>query len=148
MTDEERQRCDAVIDRLFHGRHHVDRYVYDETGVFVQCKSHSCLSTFDFNQLTRFVLLCHKYCVRGEISPCMRDLRIRIHPRDKNGKNIYSRHPDLLELISQAQELQKEDEVSCDICGDTGFEPVYVRNGEIFQNVCKCVKNQVKDETK
>lgn len=58
------------------------------------------LATWDFQQLTRLVLLCHDARIRGSIEPCNnRYLQISLHERVAAG-NIAVRHPSLAEAIA------------------------------------------------
>lgn len=61
------------------------------------------LSTWDFNQLTRFVFLCHEARIRGDIHPAMRDLQIALHERSHAG-NVAERHPSLDEAVAAWRE--------------------------------------------
>jgi len=59
------------------------------------------LSTWDFDSLTKIVLMAHKYCVRVEIKPCTpRILKIAIWRRQREGR-MYQSHP----TIEQALEI-------------------------------------------
>lgn len=64
------------------------------------------LATWDFNQLTMLVLLCHEARIRGSIGPGMRELQISLHERThiKNPKpnkwDDYGHiHPNLEEVV-------------------------------------------------
>lgn len=58
-------------------------------------------ATYDFSDLTRFVLLCHEARIRGEIAPCSsRYLRIHLHERKAEG-GVSREHPNLVEMIEE-----------------------------------------------
>lgn len=58
------------------------------------------LSTFDYDQLTRLVVLCHDRAVRLEIKAASyRYLRLCFSPRTREG-NTYERHPILEEAAA------------------------------------------------
>ena len=59
----------------------------------VRCSS---LSTFDFNHLTRLVVLAHDECIRISIEPrSFAYLAIVMHPRTRDADAMYARHPTL-----------------------------------------------------
>jgi hypothetical protein len=61
-------------------------------------------ATYDFNDLTRFVFLCHEARIRGEISPLgPRLLRVMLHERKAEG-GIGRSHPSLDEVIAAWRE--------------------------------------------
>src|SRR5690606_26077658 len=87
-------RCAWVLVRAYRGDHHVPRaHVRDH---YIEVLAHGGLSTFDFDVLTRLTVFAHDAAVRVEIQPCMRYLRILLHPRVRTG-NIMHRHPTLEE---------------------------------------------------
>lgn len=60
----------------------------------------SDLSTFDYNGLTRLVILCHDRGVRMEVQPCnMRYVRLVFTRRNCRDGNICERHPTIDEAI-------------------------------------------------
>ncbi len=71
---------------------------------------HGSLSTFDFDDLTRLVILCHARCVRLEIRPCTpRYLRFCFQERQRAG-NYYERHPTMEQAITAIRkDYVKED---------------------------------------
>lgn len=59
------------------------------------------LATYDFRDLTRFVLLCHEARIRGEISSLAPQyLRIMLHQRGVEG-GMARRHPNLEEALAE-----------------------------------------------
>lgn len=61
-------------------------------------------ATYDFSDLTRFVLLCHEARIRGEIQALSRQyVRVMLHERKADGGASRS-HPSLDEMIAQWRE--------------------------------------------
>lgn len=58
------------------------------------------LSTFDGDELTRFVFLCHDYCVRGHIQSAGRYLALLFDQRNLEGL-CHQRHPTLEDAIRE-----------------------------------------------
>lgn len=70
------------------------------------------LSTFDFDELTRLVLLAHEKCIRVEISQGgINRLRIAIHKRAREG-SIYQRHPTIEQAIEKYTERKRGNDVN------------------------------------
>jgi hypothetical protein len=66
------------------------------------------LSTFDFANLTRLVVLAHDKCIHAEIAPFgMNRLKIMIHKRSGREGKIYERHPDLEENVKMIREFKR-----------------------------------------
>lgn len=61
----------------------------------------SSMATFDFNQMTRLVILAHDYCVRVEVSArTVRYLELMFHDRKPDGIEIWERHPTIEAAIA------------------------------------------------
>ena len=59
------------------------------------------MSTFDFDQLTRLVLLCHEARIRVDIAPCNPQyLRVSFWQRQAEG-GVSQRHPSIQEAIER-----------------------------------------------
>lgn len=57
-------------------------------------------ATFDSNLLTRFVFLCHKYCIRGEIASCNPGhLMLKFWPRVEGASEYWRKHPTIEQHI-------------------------------------------------
>jgi hypothetical protein len=64
------------------------------------------LSTWDFNGLTRLMLLCHDRAVRLEITPCNpRFIRLTFHPRQSRTGCMAKRHPTAEEALRSHREM-------------------------------------------
>jgi hypothetical protein len=58
------------------------------------------LSTFDASGLTSLVIGAHDHCIRVEIMPVnMQRLAVIMHPRQREGREIWSRHPSIEDAI-------------------------------------------------
>lgn len=94
----------AFFSELYGGAHHIPGPSYNGAANVRPCghgwyvNSSADLATFDGSTLTRLVLLAHARCVRAEVSPAMRYLRIAIHPRVREGGGM-RRHPTIEEAI-------------------------------------------------
>ena len=105
-------REDAVrfFSDLFCGQHHIPAPGHEgEHGVrewglgwYVNAHAGAGFATYDFDKLTRFVLLCHDRCVRGEIAPAgpVR-IRLMIHQRERGTGSIMSQHPTIEEAVER-----------------------------------------------
>lgn len=87
---------DEAIDffaALYRGEHHIPTEVR-EYGTGWEVRHYGDLATWDFDALTRLVLLAHDRCVRVEVTPCnMQYLRIAIWQRHTRLGGIAERHP-------------------------------------------------------
>ena len=96
VWSEDQQFCINALAEWACGHHHLPKV--HEFGVGICINYSGDLSTFDFDRLTRLVLIAHKHYIRIEIaSSGPRLVRIIAHRRKRDG-NIYNRHPGLDEL--------------------------------------------------
>lgn len=95
----------AVLIEEWIGLHHLPNpwARYDWSDTFVEVFSHEPMATFDFDRLTRLVVLAHKHRIRVDVSPAMRYLRLQFHPRNDSA-DIYTGHPGLTELARKVQD--------------------------------------------
>lgn len=82
---------------------------YCRSGLLVSFSTRACMSTFDYDQLTKFVFLCHVARIRGAIEAvgphCYRMTFFqRAHAGDMN-----ARHPDLAEAVTAFQAYLPDD---------------------------------------
>lgn len=61
------------------------------------------LATYDYDHMTRFVVLAHDRCIRVDIAPAAnRFLYIYMHPRDREG-DMSRRHPTIEDAIKRVR---------------------------------------------
>lgn len=99
MTEAQRE-CFGLLCEVFHGEHHApDRIYAFGRGIKCSAESHR-LSTFDFDYLTRLVVLAHDRCVRVEIvSSAPGRVGLVLHKRAGRDGSSYERHPTIEEAI-------------------------------------------------
>jgi hypothetical protein len=70
------------------------------------------LGTYDFNQLTRFVIACHDKCIRGSVmSGGPNKLKLAIWKREREG-DMTRRHPTMEQAIENYRASQKANPVT------------------------------------
>jgi len=107
---ERQWECMQFLGDLFYGFHHMDVERVKEWGTGIAYNtSHSGFSTFDYDGLTRIVLMAHKRCIRVEIAPSGPGLiKLVLHKRYGKVGSMSERHPDLSELIEKCVQLQEK----------------------------------------
>jgi hypothetical protein len=93
----------AFFAALFYGEHHTPEIKPFGMGWCVMPYDRS-LSTFDFNGMTRLVLLAHDRCIRAEVSMAGMKLRIAIHKRHGRDGEMSHRHPTIESAIESIRE--------------------------------------------
>lgn len=99
---EDQRFCRSVLSEWVGGDHHLDPI--KEWGDGISMTHRGDLSTFDFDGLTRLVLLAHKHYVRITVRAASpREVAIIVHRRKPEG-GFAQRHPGLssLELACKA----------------------------------------------
>jgi hypothetical protein len=100
MSQLSRQEATAFFAELYRGEHHFpsDLKPYGLGWSMIHAVS---LATFDFDNLTRLVLLAHDRCIRAEVSQGSPNrLRIAIWKREREGAT-YERHPTIEQAIEE-----------------------------------------------
>lgn len=95
--------CWCMFCDLMGGAHHQFGKVRDAgpRGVEITEYSGGGWSTFDFDRLTRAVVMAHDRCIRFSISPCnFQYLRFHLHKRDREATDNVRRHPTMEEALS------------------------------------------------
>lgn len=91
---------------LFGGEHHIPSEL-KEWGSGWSVIYRGDLATYDYDMLTRMVVLSHEMCLRGSIANGgPRGLKIIVHKRDRNGDNMSKRHPTLEENIAKIKQFR------------------------------------------
>lgn len=99
MTPDQRE-CYALFCDLVFGEHHLHGKVKGcGAGLLWNARIHN-LATFDFDGLTRLVVLSHDRCIRTEIIPSGPGMiGITAYKRHKREGSMYERHPTMEESI-------------------------------------------------
>lgn len=100
LTKEE---ATAFFSELYGGEHHIPNYKIFEFGSGWMVRDYTSVwSTFDFNSLTKFVLMCHDKCIRGEIRPhTFIEIKVIIHKRQDREGGFSTRHPTIETAIEK-----------------------------------------------
>jgi len=103
--------CMLLLERFFGGFHHMNVTKVKEYGRGIGYACHSSYlsaATYDYDGLTRLVLLAHQRCIRVGIDhsgPGM--LKLYLFKRKTNGKSMCERHPDLDDLIDLCNQYKE-----------------------------------------
>jgi hypothetical protein len=92
--------CAKLLADLYRGFHHVNGKIRrcGPNSIEFNTANHS-MGSFDSNQMTRLVLLCHRASIRAEINPSgPQMLKIVLSKRSRAGMN-HERHPTIDEAI-------------------------------------------------
>lgn len=94
-----------LLGHLFYGLYHWDNHRSTDwsNSQYIRCIVHKELSTFDFSDLTRLVLLAHRTGLRVQVGPCnFRYMELIFH--DRREPKTWSggqRHPTIHEAIAR-----------------------------------------------
>ncbi len=96
-----RDEATAFFAKLYHGEHHLPSKI-KEFGDGFLVEDFAGMATFDYTQLTRFVIMCHDSCIRGEIRPSSpRSMKVIIWKRQSREGSMCTRHPSLEDAIKE-----------------------------------------------
>lgn len=100
MTDDQFE-CLEMLSDLCGGMHHVGGKVKPcGKGILINLNYGFCAATFDYDGLTKAVLMAHERCIRFEILPSgPRMLQLHFHKRHKRDGQMHERHPTIEEAI-------------------------------------------------
>lgn len=94
--------CALFLNRLFGGFHHIHAPFREcGMGICVNTRT-SYLSTFDYDLLTKAVIMAHNWCVRLEVGgsgPGM--VKIALWKRSRRDGDISERHPTIQDAIEK-----------------------------------------------
>jgi hypothetical protein len=95
------EEATKFYSEFYRGEHHIPGEKPKQWGLgFTVIHDRGELSSFDFNSLTKLVLMAHDQCIRVEVSPhSKKEMRISIWKRERDG-SIDSRHPTIEQAIS------------------------------------------------
>ena len=93
------------FSKLFYGEHHIPRTkqgrVHEHGFGFCVNYPQGAIATYDGDTLTRFVLLCHQFCYRGEVSSYgFKGIKLAIWKRSRTGQ-MCERHPTIEDVLSR-----------------------------------------------
>ena len=99
--------CADMLAEWVDGYHHLP--TVHECGQGIEINFHGDLSTFDYDRLTRLVLLAHRDFIRIELTnsgPGM--VKIMAHRRKpkQEGDSMWAYHPSLDDLIAKAEKMK------------------------------------------
>ena len=102
MTDDQWE-CYQFIADLYCGFHHVHGKLHEwGYGIKLNTSQTSLFSTFDFNGLTKAVIMAHDRMIRFSIEPSgPRMLALVLYKRHKRDGNMSERHPTIEDAISR-----------------------------------------------
>lgn len=103
MTGDQLE-CYGLLCCLFRGEHHFSS-VYECGRTGLRCSVYQSMATWDFNTLTRLVILCHDMCIRGEVHQgAPRSVGLSLWKRKGRTGVMYDRHPTLKEAIAMCRQ--------------------------------------------
>lgn len=98
MSEEQRE-CYHLLCDLMGGKHHIDGSIR-EWGYGIYWNQLSSVSTFDYDLLTRAVILAHDRCIRLEIRPAgPRNIAFAFTKRRRDGR-MSERHPTIEDAVA------------------------------------------------
>lgn len=109
-----KEEAEKFFDDFYLGRHHWPDKL-KECGYGWSMRHYSGVATYDFNQLTRLVVMAHDRCIRVEIQPKhFNYLTITLHKRKRDSENMFERHPTMEGAIHwiRVQEATKHEETT------------------------------------
>lgn len=92
-----------ILGIVYRGIYHISSSVSDKTVAWnsddwIEVKISGTVSTYDADELTKLVILCHDNCVRLEIRPAYQKLCLCFSPRQRDG-TFYQIHPTIEQAI-------------------------------------------------
>ena len=108
MNDDQ-WSCAKFVADLFYGFHHVmGEFKPCGSGIEVSVSNGNWAATYDFDGLTRAVIMAHDQMVRFEIAPSgPRMLKLRLFQRHKREGRMSERHPTIEDAILSFRAARK-----------------------------------------
>lgn len=104
--------CDTVWDGIYHLPDKVQHKTDWANSQCIYFNLNTWLATWDTNKLTELVILCHDSCIRLEIQPRMKNLRLLFHPRKNRDGRMSQRHPSIEDAIISARKRHVVQEIT------------------------------------
>lgn len=96
-----KDEAEKFFAELYYGKHHIPSELKQFGAGWCINDVHD-FSTTDFNAMTRFVLMCHRDCIRGSVmSSGPRMIKIAIWKRSREEKGTETGHPTLAEAVER-----------------------------------------------
>lgn len=87
------EEATEFFSELYYGEHHLPSKI-KKWGTGFCVEDFAGMATFDYSTLSRFVVMCHDKCIRGEIKPSSpRTMKVCIWKRQGREGSISERHP-------------------------------------------------------
>lgn len=105
MTDDQWE-CFEMLCDLFYGVHHIQGKIKPcGKGIEINTRASNWAASFDFNGLTRAVVMAHDRMIRFEIEPSGPGLlKLCLHKRHKREGAMHERHPTMEQAIEKIRE--------------------------------------------
>jgi hypothetical protein len=105
MTDDQWE-CYQLLADIFLGFHHIHGKLHKwGSGIKLNCTCVSHFASFDFDGLTRAVIMAHDRCIRFEVCPSGPGmLGIVLHKRHCRDGRIDEKHPTIEEAIKKLRD--------------------------------------------
>ena len=105
MSEDQRE-CYHMLCDLMYGEHHVYAKV-KRFGLGIEANMFGCWASYDFNALTRAVVMAHDRMIRVELMPSGPGrVKIALHKRHVREGASWDRHPTLEEHVKQIRGAQ------------------------------------------
>lgn len=113
--NEAQRECYEMLSDLCFGENHIGGKVVPcgDSGIQISLRSGFSAATFDFNGLTRAVVMAHDRCIRFEIYPSApKSLGLRLHKRSGRDGRMHERHPTLESAVKDIRGYGRQGDVA------------------------------------
>jgi hypothetical protein len=104
MSEMTKESATEFFAEFFGGEHHFPDELKPWGPGWCIKSDQRDFSTYDYDGLTRLVLMAHDRCVRVEIIPCGKRLQIAIHQRHAREGRMTERHPTIEMALARWRE--------------------------------------------
>lgn len=96
-----------VFGGLYHISAKLEKVKWDNVRAIEIKFGYANMSTWDYDRLTKLVVLCHDACIRLEIEPhTFNSLRFWFHRREGRDGDMCKRHPTIEQAIERARQCE------------------------------------------